>query len=352
MELNTTAPTLAERWRSYRSERPHARIRNAAADLGVSEYELLCTGETAKVTALQPDFAGIFSRLHELGNVMGLTRNEAAVHERKGVYTNFSKAGPAMGLVVNPDIDLRVFFEPWRYGLAVEEEGGKLSLQFFAAWGEAIHKIFLNGKSDADAFHRLVADFATSEAGEPELLVKPEGEQRSTLSDTDREAFRDGWVNLRDTHDFYGLYRKYKLSRLQSIEEAPTALAPDGMPFVREVDHGIIERMLMGAAATELPIMVFIGNAGMIQIHTGAIKNLLWHERWYNIMDKEFQMHLNMDRVARVFIVRKPTIDGMVQSIEVFDHDETLIVQFFGARKPGKPELDGWIKLITHELTA
>lgn len=352
MEPKTLTPTLAERWRSYRSENPQARIRNAAADLGVSEYELLCTGETAKVTALKPDFAGIFSRLHELGYVMALTRNEASVHERKGVYANFSKAGPAVGLVVNPDIDLRIFWEAWQFGLAVEEEGGKRSLQFFSGWGEAIHKIFLNAKSHAEGFDALVNDFGTGTPETPELTGRPDGEQRTELSATDREAFREGWINLRDTHDFYGLYRKFKLSRLQALEEAPQGKAPDGLPYVSETDAKVVERILTGAVETETSIMVFIGNAGMIQIHTGPIKNLLWRGEWYNIMDKEFQMHLNMQRVARAFIVRKPTEDGMVQSIELFDHDESLIAQFFGARKPGKPELEGWIKLIQNELTA
>ena len=355
MESNTMNIALGDRWHELRAQWPQLRIRNAAEQLGVSEAELLPHTEV-KVTPLRAEFAAIFERLHELGYVMALSRNDAAVHERKGVYTNFSKAGPVVGLVVNEDIDLRIFFASWKYAFAVEEpakNGPRYSLQFFANWGEAVHKIFLNAKSDEAAYHRLVNDFKDHHfSGVHEVLIKPEGEQRGTPTDADLKGFATEWENMRDTHDFYGMYRKYKLSRLQALECAPSGLAPDGLPYVKQTNKGIVERSLTRAAAEGFPIMVFIGNPGMIQIHTGAIKNLLWHGDWYNIMDKEFQMHLNMAEVASAWLVRKPTTDGMVQSIELFDKNENLIVQFFGARKPGKPELPEWKTLIEDAIKA
>jgi putative hemin transport protein len=45
-------------------------------------------------------------------------------------------------------------------------------------------------------------------------------------------------------------------------------------------------------------------------------------------------------------VVCKPTVDGWVTSVEVYDNKDELIVQFFGARKPGSPELNAWRKLL------
>jgi putative hemin transport protein len=41
-------------------------------------------------------------------------------------------------------------------------------------------------------------------------------------------------------------------------------------------------------------------------------------------------------------VVEKPTEDGIVTSLEIFDEEKNNIATFFGARKPGKPELKGW----------
>ena len=40
--------------------------------------------------------------------------------------------------------------------------------------------------------------------------------------------------------------------------------------------------------------------------------------------------------------MRKPTADGIVTSVELLDPAGKVIVQFFGARKPGIPENEQW----------
>ncbi len=55
-----------------------------------------------------------------VGRVMCLTRNEHCVHERHGRFEDVQVSGPH-GLVLGPDIDLRLFLGQWRYGFAVRE---------------------------------------------------------------------------------------------------------------------------------------------------------------------------------------------------------------------------------------
>jgi putative hemin transport protein len=49
--------------------------------------------------------------------------------------------------------------------------------------------------------------------------------------------------------------------------------------------------------------------------------------------------------------VRKPTVDGIVTSVELFNDDGEAIAMFFGERKPGKPELSTW-RALTDDLLA
>ena len=46
-------------------------------------------------------------------------------------------------------------------------------------------------------------------------------------------------------------------------------------------------------------------------------------------------------------MVRKPTSDGVVTSVEAFDAQGNNMAMFFGERKPGQPELQGWRDLVT-----
>src|SRR5690554_2236446 len=105
--------TLLEKWEALKAENPHIRIRNAAQQMGVSEVELLATKTGQNVTRLRPEFKEILSDLEPLGRLMGLTRNDECVHERKGVYANGSFTSSHAGLFVNEDIDMRIFLSAW-----------------------------------------------------------------------------------------------------------------------------------------------------------------------------------------------------------------------------------------------
>ena len=61
---------LHERWTRLQAERPGIRIRTAAAELGVSEMELLTSNTDGTVTRLRMDFPRLLPRLNALGPVM------------------------------------------------------------------------------------------------------------------------------------------------------------------------------------------------------------------------------------------------------------------------------------------
>lgn len=337
--MNTTE-SLKTQWDALKQEQPHLRIRNAAQKLGVSEMELLATNIGSNVTRLRPEFKEMLAEIESLGKVMALTRNEECVHERKGIYANADFSNPHAGLFVNEDIDLRIFLSHWKKVFSVIEEnarGTSRSIQFFGKDGEAIHKIFLTADSNIEAFEALVEKyksedqqpFETSEAYELNLDEKPDNE-------IDVEGFKQAWQELKDTHDFFMMMRKFGVSRTQALRLAPSDF------HAKQISKDGIVTMLEEVAKEKTPIMVFVGNKGNIQIHTGRVRKTMWHQEWYNIMDPDFNLHLDMSKIAQTWVVRKPTEDGVVTAIEVFNEMGDIIVQFFGKRKPGIPELDIW----------
>lgn len=107
--MSTLVNDLKEKWEALKAENPHIRIRNAAAQLEVSEAGLLVTSIGEGVTSLNPDFPGILTEAEKLGKVMALTRNEECVHERKGTYLNGDFSSPHAQLFVGEDIDRSSF---------------------------------------------------------------------------------------------------------------------------------------------------------------------------------------------------------------------------------------------------
>lgn len=337
---------IKTRYQLLKQQQPDIRARNAAEELGVSEGELLASRVGEDATRLVDDAEAILRAVLPLGEVMALTRNEACVHERKGIYDNasFSKHGKmAMGLFVNPDIDLRLFMNHWKYCFAAVEQtrgGPRKSLQFFDKEGTALHKIYLTSKSNEAEYDKLVKahrhkrqdTFIEIEAYEPKAADKTDDE-------IDWTAFRTAWENLKDTHDFYPMLRKFKVGREQ-------AFAKVGQDFALEVDNNAARKVLELVRDRECEMMVFVGNRGCIQIHTGPVKKLVEHGQWYNVLDPMFNLHLNEDQIARTWVTKKPTEDGIVTALEIFDKDGEIIATFFGKRKPGIPELELWREII------
>jgi putative hemin transport protein len=65
-------------------------------------------------------------------------------------------------------------------------------------------------------------------------------------------------------------------------------------------------------------------------------------DTWFNVLDAEFNLHLQTKGVTELWRVRKPSTDGVITSWEAFDAEGELVVQLFGARKPGIPEREDW----------
>jgi putative hemin transport protein len=330
---------------------PVRRHRDIATQLGVSEGALIAAHagvfdedeSPLRAVRLKPTWPAIVAAIESLGEVTALTRNEACVHEKTGVYRHTSVDGQ-VGLVLGGAIDLRIFYQHWAHGFGVLERtagGTQRSLQFFDAQGTAVHKVFLREASDLETYGGLLARFGTEDlrAGiETHPAPRPPAEKPD--ADVDVAAFRADWAALRDTHEFFGLLRRHGLSRTQALRLAAPA-------FAQPADTGAAHEVLSRASQTGTPIMVFVGNPGMIQIHGGPVKRVEVMGPWLNVLDAGFNLHLREDLIASAWTVRKPTVDGMVSSLELFDAQGRTIAMLFGDRKPGQAERCEWRELLS-----
>lgn len=332
---------LSAAWADLRRADKPMRARDAAEFLGVSECELVACDIGTATIRLDGEWIEILRRVESLGRVMALTRNDSTVHERKGAYKNLSLTGH-IGMALGDDIDLRIFFSQWHHGYAVTETGAektKRSLQFFNGVGEAVHKIFLLDESSVDEFELLAAQFQSADQtiGEPINTQLENANKADELPDVniDVDSLREAWSAMQDTHEFFGLLKKFNVSRTQALRLAEAQFA---IPVAPSSARLILEL----AAATQVSIMCFVGNPGCIQIHTGAVANIKVMGPWLNVLDESFNLHLREDLIESAWVVKKPTTEGIVTSLELFDKSGSVMAQFFGKRKPGILEPPAW----------
>ena len=342
------AASLRERFNAARGA--GMRAKDAAESLGAREGQAIAahTGGHAfglKATPLQGPWVELLQALELCGPVMALTRNESTVHEKTGVYQNISAAGH-MGLALGEAIDLRLFFSRWHAGFALNEPAAQSgnppmqSLQFFDAHGVAVHKVFLRAESDRDAFNDIVNQFSQPDSADAvqftpaPLKTVPRADQA-----IDAVGLAHGWSKMTDTHQFFGLINKFGVERQQAFRLV------EGR-FTERAGLNCVHRLLDEAAMDATSIMVFVSSGGCIQIHSGPVSRIAPMVtptvRWINVLDAGFNLNLREDMSCNAWIVRKPTDDGVVTSVEVFDGQGELMAMFFGSRKPGVPEQQAW----------
>lgn len=335
---------LKNQWDALKAENPQLRIRNAALELNVSELELLCTGLGNNVTRLKSEFPNLLVSMESVGGVMALSRNEQVVHEKHGIYKDFKIRGKgAMGLCLG-EIDLRVFLNQWQYGFYVSETiatGVRESLQFFDREGKAIHKIYKTDNTDAEAWEQLVVKY-TNESQELHLTITklPEPEYPNN-GKANPEDVINKWESLKDVHQFHGMLQKLGISRAESLRLA-------GPKYAQQLADNVLEETLTQAVNREAPIMLFVGNRGIVQIHTARLSKLLRTGPWFNVLDPDFNLHANTEEITSAWLVRRPSVDGTITSIEFYNAKEDIVLTLFGERKPGEPERDDWQALTAH----
>jgi putative hemin transport protein len=328
------------------------RAREGAQALGLSEGEAIAAHvglhqQSLRAMPLRAQWLELLRSLEACGPLMALTRNDSVVHEKTGVYQNISAKG-LVGQALGEAIDLRLFFQQWHAGFAVSETRADAatcptSLQFFDRHGTAVHKVFVREQTDQLAWEQVIQRFV--EPGQAVVFEPRKHAGATAISPVNADDLASAWGAMTDTHQFFELLRQFGLERQRAFQLVKGR-------YTHQVHTGALRETLMEAAFEGTPIMVFVASPGCIQIHTGPVRRVepmeIHGKRWLNVLDPGFNLHLREDLVAEVWVVEKPTHDGVVTSLEAFDQTGMLMAMFFGARKPGQPELAAWRHILQH----
>ena len=333
-------------WLKLRASEKGVHALEIAERIGVSECQLLASScgpsDEISATRLAADWPTFLTKLPKLGLVKTVTRNPHAVIEVEGTYDNVEFFG-AMGQSVGT-IDLRIFVSRWKHGFSVREEtkrGTSRSLQFFDPAGRAIHKVYLREASDHDFFDVLVREHTSHDQGTLQVVTPNDSAAAAARPDVEIDVIglREAWLAMTDTHEFFGLLRRFQLDRTQALRLV-------GEDLARLVVRGSLEKLLHDAAGKDISIMAFVGNASVIQIRTGTIGRVVGMGPWINVLDPGFDLHVRTDRIATAWVVRKPTSDGVITALELYDSGGEQIALCVGKRKPGQQENEAWRALV------
>ncbi len=333
-------------WQQFlalKEHEPQLRQKDAADRLNIGEGVLLC--DAPAVRYLDHPLA-VLSQLQTLGPLQCTVRNDIAVHEKVGMYENL-KINEKFAIAVNVGgIDVRLFSSRWHAALAyaLQAHGKTMySIQFFDEEGIAIQKVYLQDEAYLDAWQALVSQHETTTR--PEFKAKTNKPEHSptVLSPAQLADFHASWHEISDIHHFNGMIQKYHLSRIEAFEYAPAG-------FAHCLEKEAIEPVLQQVRNEGISMMIFVGNRGAVQIQTGKIHHVKRMHGWLNILDHEqtgFVLHVNDLAISEVWVVFRPTKDGIVSCIEAFDEQGDIVLTLFGERQEGQPEQSAWRHVLT-----
>ncbi len=339
--MTVSPQQLYSDWNELRAREKGLHALEISRALRVSECELVASAcgqeDPTGSIRLAGDMKRLIARLPELGEVKAVTRNPSAVLEVLGSYGNVEFFG-AMGQSV-ASIDLRIFSGQWVHAFAVREHtrrGVSEGLQFFDAHGRALHKLYLRGSSDRAAYDAIIGDFRSADQSRLQSVeALPPAPLPARDSDIDVAGLRDAWSKMQDTHEFFGMLKRFGVARTRALRLVEGT-------FTERVSSSTVDRLLAIASERETPFMTFVGNPGVVQIHTGVVRKVVTLGSWLNVLDPGLDVHLLRDDVHEAWIVRKPTVDGDVTSLELYDATGEQISLFVGKRKPGQREDEAW----------
>lgn len=287
---------------------------------------------------LSVDWSTALARLESLGPVRVVTTNDVLVHEKEGAFGNVSASGPAV-IVLNRDVDLRVFPHHWEQTLYDAEAD---AIRVHDRLGRPVHAIHRTAATDAAAWDAFVAEHCAPDLGPLSFGAAADETTAPDDAAIDVPGLRAAWAAMTDVHEFHGMLKRFGAERLQAMRLA-------GADFARPVPVPALAGLLDAVRDSRLEIMIFVGNAGCIQIHTGTLTNLTVGDGTLRIDDPGFRLTGDMGGLASAWVVHKPTDKGGITTVELYDARGNNVAILCGQRDEDKPERADW-RALAHSL--
>lgn len=342
-------------WQSYQSMQANTSMlfpTEAAKDLSVSELELLLSSPNS--IYLGGNCAKMLMQLHQLAEVENIVRNEFAVHEKQAHFINLT-LGEHMGMSLGQtdagktSFDLRLFMTHYKHILAIANPNGKpkqnrpsFCLAFFDEYGQAVNKVFLKDFTDNAIanWYALIEPFTHHGIQNIQINQAPTqlAWQYHALNANDLHQFHQQWQAMTDIHQFHKILSDFKLDRASSYQQAPIGCS-------QKVCNTVIESLFKTLKNEVVPVMIFVGNTGAIQIHANTLCHIQRMGNWLNVLDKkhsQFTLHLNDHALAQVWWIKRPNHKGYTTAFEAFDAKGNSILTLFGVRTKDNKQDERW----------
>jgi putative hemin transport protein len=282
-ERNGTSNGAIDRWSALRPREPHELL-EARAD--TTAVRLECNWELA------------LRWLGSAGAVAAVTPGPAAVIEHHGVYSSWEKQG-GQAHIDGGTFRVRATLSRWHVAFAVTTEladGPSRSLQFFAAGGAAVHRVYLMDERGREQFDRLLG-----------VLIS-EAHPQSAPSDG-------------RTFDSFSSPDATAMSRTRAFG----SLGPD--PAWRARVGSVCQSVLREAADTRLPLSLTVANSAVAQSHEYLIEAVSRAKGWLHVTGMDVRLRLWEASMASLWIVHGLKGGGVGPHLEIHDQSGALIAR-------------------------
>lgn len=184
----------------------------------------------------------------------------------------------------------------------------------------------------------LNEDLSIESCHEDQLLAQFEKSALKEAPKLDISEIRRSWSEMRGALDLNELLSKIKASRLDVYQLI-------GIDYAMQIEKDAIYDILKGVVDYNIPILMSMGNGAVLQTYQGLIHKISSKGNWISILDGESSFHLQEERIHHVWIVKKPSINGMHISMELFDQSGDVLAIFSGADVGGISQCK-WRKLV------
>ena len=299
MEYNKRYKKLQMQWRKLKSENKKIRIRDAAFKLNSNEGELLSTEIDENTFLLSIDNYREFLKLiFKFSNLMFLVRNDIAVHE-KIIKTKDYILNENIIISIDKKFLLQIQLDAIKFSFYSRKINKKISLrsfQFFDDLGNSILKIYL--KSDEfSQFDNLGQKYKIHYNYQLQKINqnKPNNNKHLTLND------------------------------IKSDHNLSNYILIDQKKYNGEIFRLIIELL----SKKNILFQIIIINKFAIQYHIEEINKIIDFEPWFNIMDKNFNLHILEKNIEYVNIKTFKQLNNYFYVIEIFDEKNVPILALY-----------------------
>lgn len=311
----------------------------------IAQLERIRKQKDNRITRLYATWSRFIREITQLGPVITRSGNTHVMLEQADAYVNYRTAGD-IGMVENGPLDLRLFFDRWRHGFAVQEEtrsGVRRSFRFYDAAGSLAHEILLTDESDHLFYHELVRTYRDHDCfscrpASPCTTHLPEKPEKHC------EKLQTCWRTLRDRRDFEVLMHA---ARREPVPDTSSSPGTPGIPF----DPEIVSLFFEEIADHVLDTTIVTGNPGCVQIRTGKFFETGLSGDVFSALDDDFAFRIDLGAVAGAQVVPRKQGSSANRRVELYDREKKVLALIWPGEETSRHEKRAW-NLLVSALTA